>query len=107
MFYEALSRMRFLLRRRGSEELDEELQFHPEQSVQTNIAEGMTAEEARRQAMIAFGGVERAREASRGARVPPCESADSGHSGGVNILRDRDLRKISNLHQSLDTASSP
>jgi putative ABC transport system permease protein len=63
MFYEALSRMRFLLRRRGSEELDEELQFHLEQSVQMNIAEGMTAEEARRQAMIAFGGVERAREA--------------------------------------------
>ena len=52
MLYEALSRMRFLLRRRGSEELDEELQFHLEQSVQTNIAEGMTAEEARRSSTV-------------------------------------------------------
>ncbi|MHB1743315.1 MAG: ADOP family duplicated permease [Acidobacteriaceae bacterium] len=57
-----LSRLRFFFRRRPSGELDEELQFHLEQATQANIAAGMTPEEARRQARIAFGGVESARE---------------------------------------------
>ncbi|HZC42800.1 MAG TPA: ABC transporter permease, partial [Acidobacteriaceae bacterium] len=57
-----VSRLRFFFRRRPSTELDEELQFHLEQATQANIAAGMTPEEARRQAVIAFGGVERARE---------------------------------------------
>jgi len=43
-------------------EVDEELRFHLEQSIATKIAAGMTAQEARRQALIEFGGVERARE---------------------------------------------
>ena len=58
---------RFLVRqtfskRRRQRELDEELRFHVEQSTAAKIAAGMTAEEARRQALIEFGGVERARE---------------------------------------------
>jgi putative ABC transport system permease protein len=57
-----LSRLRYLFIRRSQSELDEELNFHVEQSVERNVAVGMTAEEARRQAMIEFGGVERARE---------------------------------------------
>ena len=51
-----------LLKRKRQIELDEELQFHVEQLTEANIAAGMTAEEARRQALIEFGGVERARE---------------------------------------------
>src|SRR6202012_3126504 len=43
-------------------ELDEELRFHIEQSAQRNIAAGMHPEEARRQALVEFGGVERTRE---------------------------------------------
>jgi predicted permease len=62
-----LRRCGFLLRQtlrpaRRQSELDEELQFHLEQSMLANVAAGMTAEEARRQALVEFGGVERARE---------------------------------------------
>ena len=62
-----LSRMRFLVRqtlsmRKRHSEMDDELEFHLEQAIAANIAAGMTAEEARRQARIAFGGVERTRE---------------------------------------------
>jgi putative ABC transport system permease protein len=62
MMNEWLTRFRFMFLRRKPDELDEELRFHVEQSLERNIAAGMTAEEARRQAMIDFGGVERARE---------------------------------------------
>ena len=62
MMKEFLTRLRFLLARRPHSDLDEEVQFHVEQSTAANIAVGMTPEEARRQALIAFGGVERARE---------------------------------------------
>ncbi len=57
-----LSRLRFFFSRTPAGALDEELQFHLEQATQAKIAAGMTAEEARRQARIAFGGVESARE---------------------------------------------
>ena len=56
------TRLRFLVLRRPHAEVDEELRFHLEQSIAANRAAGMTAEEARRQALIEFGGVERARE---------------------------------------------
>ena len=48
--------------------MDEELEFHLERQVEANVAAGMTAEEARKQAAIAFGGVERAREQCREER---------------------------------------
>ena len=48
--------------------MDEELEFHLEQQIEANVAAGMTPQEARRQAAIAFGGVERAREECREAR---------------------------------------
>ena len=48
---------------RGRSDVDEELRFHLAQQTEANIAAGMTEDEARRQAMIAFGGVEGAREA--------------------------------------------
>jgi predicted permease len=64
---DTLKRLRFLLRqtllrRRRQSELDEELQFHVEQTIESNLAAGMSAEEARRQALVEFGGVERTRE---------------------------------------------
>ena len=43
-------------------ELDEELRFHLEQSIQANIAAGMAPKQARRQAIIGFGGIEQTRE---------------------------------------------
>ncbi|MGB7548369.1 MAG: ABC transporter permease [Terracidiphilus sp.] len=67
MMSEWLGRLRFFLRQNlrpsgHQNEIDDELQFHLEQATAANLAAGMTAEEARRQALIEFGGVERARE---------------------------------------------
>jgi putative ABC transport system permease protein len=62
MTREFLTRLKFLILRRPKNELDEELRFHVQQSIERNIAAGMMPEEARRQALIEFGGVERARE---------------------------------------------
>jgi putative ABC transport system permease protein len=64
MINEWLTRIRFFFVRRKPDELDEELRFHVEQSVERNVTAGMTMDEARRLAMIEFGGVERAREQS-------------------------------------------
>ena len=50
---------------RNDDRLQEELQFHLEQQIAKNIRRGMTPEEARRDALIRFGGVEPAREAAR------------------------------------------
>lgn len=50
---------------RRDHRLQEELQFHLEQQVAKNIRKGMSPEEARRDALVRFGGVEPAREAAR------------------------------------------
>jgi putative ABC transport system permease protein len=62
MMTELLTRLRFLILRVKPKEFEQELLFHVEQSTKANIAAGMTLDEARRLAMIEFGGVERTRE---------------------------------------------
>ena len=62
MIAELLTRLRFLFLRKKPNELDKELRFHLEQSIAAKQAAGLNATEARRQAMIEFGGVERTRE---------------------------------------------
>jgi len=52
-------------RLRRDEELDQEITFHIEELTQANIAHGMTPTEARRQAMIAFGGRDQAKQKLR------------------------------------------
>jgi predicted permease len=68
MFNRLLAGLRLVLMRRTHREVDEELAFHLEQLVRANVAAGMTAEEARREAAIAFGGMERVREQCREER---------------------------------------
>ena len=68
MFKEFMTRLRFLVRPKRHGEVDDELRFHLEQQVEANLAAGMTPHEARREATIAFGGVERAREGCREQR---------------------------------------
>src|SRR5262249_43596236 len=66
-----IARLRLLsiLRGRAADrDLDEELQFHVEQSTAANVARGMTPEAARRAALLAMDGVERQKEACRDAR---------------------------------------
>ena len=54
--------------RRLASELDQEVRFHIEAETEYNIARGMSSAEARRAALAAFGGVQRAREEVRDAR---------------------------------------
>jgi predicted permease len=45
--------------------LDEEIRFHIDRQTEKNLRAGMAADEARRQALIKFGGVDRAKESTR------------------------------------------
>ncbi|MBV8675259.1 MAG: ABC transporter permease [Acidobacteriaceae bacterium] len=68
MWREALLRLRFLFAGRSRAEVDEELRFHIDRQIEAYMAAGMPEDEARRQAGIAFGGRERAREQCREQR---------------------------------------
>ena len=68
MLKQWLTRLRFLLAPKPHDEIDEESQFHLEEQTKANVATGMTPQEARRQAVISFGGVESAKEASHQQR---------------------------------------
>jgi len=52
-------------RHRQEQEAQDELHFHVEKETEKNIAAGMPPDEARRQALIAFGGVTQTRESLR------------------------------------------
>ncbi len=66
-------RLEVLFRKdRAETELDEEIRYHLEREIEENVRAGMSAEEARRMAMVEFGGVERTKEQVRdvrGARI--------------------------------------
>jgi predicted permease len=68
VFNEFLTRLGFFATGRSHTEVDEEMRFHLERQTEANIRAGMSMEEARRQAGIAFGGVERTREQCREER---------------------------------------
>lgn len=75
-------RLRALLKRADMEaELDDELRFHLEKEVEENVRRGMSPAEARRTALLDFGGVEAVKEECRDVR-------------GVRPLKDmwQDLR---------------
>jgi macrolide transport system ATP-binding/permease protein len=61
MLKEWLTRLRFLISPKPHREIDDEMQFHIERQAQEYIATGMTALEARRKAVVAFGGIESVR----------------------------------------------
>jgi len=58
----------FAHKRQIEDDLDEELAIHIEMETEKNIREGMSPKEARRAALIAFGGIERTKERVRDAR---------------------------------------
>ena len=58
----------FFRRGQADQALDAEIRFHLAQETEQNIARGMNPEEARRQAILSFGGVEWTREAHRDER---------------------------------------
>ena len=63
---EGLRRLSSIFTRRAVEDgLDEEIRFHIDQQTAKNIRAGMPPHEARRQALIKFGGVEHVKEQTR------------------------------------------
>ena len=68
-WYTAPLRLRSIFRRRRVEgEMDEELRFHLEHRIDEGIAEGLSPDEARRQALLAMGGLDQRKEEIRDAR---------------------------------------
>jgi putative ABC transport system permease protein len=68
--------------------MDEELRFHLEKETQQNVARGMSPGEARRAALVDFGGAERVREECRDARgVRPLEELWQDLRYGARTLR--------------------
>ena len=62
-------RLKSLFRReRVDQDLDDELRYHVERKTEENIAKGMTAPEARRQALLEIGGLEKRKEECRDTR---------------------------------------
>jgi putative ABC transport system permease protein len=55
-------------RRRLGQELDDEIRHHLELEIEYNAAHGMSPDEARRAALVSFGGVQRVREEARATR---------------------------------------
>jgi predicted permease len=53
--------------KQAERELDDELRFHFDKQTEANLSLGMTPEEARRQALVALGGIDKTREEYRDA----------------------------------------
>jgi predicted permease len=81
-------RVRALLGREAMDrELDEELRYHVERETEQNIAQGMTPQEARRQALIEAGGIDQTKENCRDARgVKWIEDAAQDVRFGLRML---------------------
>ena len=81
--------LRSMVRSRTLREgLDEELRFHIDQQIEKHRKAGMTAEEARRQALLKFGGIERIKESTRDEIRPPMlEGSIRDIRHGFRVLR--------------------
>jgi len=74
--------------RRGADvALDEELQSHLDMAVEWNLRQGLTPEQARRQALLDFGGVEQTRQKYRDQRgLPMLQSTLQDVRHGFRLL---------------------
>src|ERR1700688_2195520 len=69
---EILNRVRsFFHKQQRDSDLDAELQSHIDLAIEENVSHGMSPEEARRRALVRFGGVQQAKEQQREARGLP------------------------------------
>jgi predicted permease len=74
--------------RRLNEELEEELRSHVEFAIELKKHQGMTEEQARREALLAFGGVEQVKEIYRAQRgLPVVETTLKDLRYGMRMLR--------------------
>jgi macrolide transport system ATP-binding/permease protein len=75
-------------RKRLEDDLDEELRSHLEMAVEANLSKGMSAEDARREALRSFGGVEQTKELYRDQRgLPMIETTLQDLRFGLRMLR--------------------
>ena len=75
-------------RRRLEEDLDEELRSHLEMAVELNISKGMIAQDARREALRSFGGLEQTKENYRDQRgLPVIETVYQDLRFGFRMFR--------------------
>jgi macrolide transport system ATP-binding/permease protein len=83
-----VQRLAALFRRRWLEDdLDEELRSHLEMAVELNVRKGMSAADARREALRSFGGIERTKEMCREQReLPILETAWQDLRFGLRML---------------------
>ena len=88
MFRKVLSHMRALLHKDKVErDMDRELRFHLDMEIEGNIKRGMSPAEARREALLSFGGVEKFKEECRDVRgAPLIESLLQDVRYGARIL---------------------
>src|SRR5467141_2315203 len=84
-----LHRLAALFRHRHLEDdLDAELRSHIEMAIELNLRKGMSAEDARREALRSFGGVEQTKEIYRHQRgLPMIETALQDLRFGLRMLR--------------------
>src|SRR3981189_2843727 len=75
-------------RRRLEDDLDEELRSHLDMAVELNCRKGMSAEDARREALKGFGGIEQTKEIYREQRgLPMIETTLQDLRFGLRMLR--------------------
>ena len=75
-------------RRRLEDDMNEELRSHMEMAAELNLRRGMSAEEARREALRGFGGVEQTKELYRDQRgLPMIETTLQDLRFGFRMLR--------------------
>src|SRR5216683_5883322 len=75
-------------RRRLENDLDDELRSHLEMAVELNVRKGMSGEDARREALKSFGGVEQTKESYRDQRgLPMIDTTLQDLRFGFRILR--------------------
>jgi macrolide transport system ATP-binding/permease protein len=88
-FRTLIQRLGALFRRRHLEDdLDKELRSHLEMAVELNVRKGMSAEDARREAVRSFGGVEQTKENYRDQRgLPMIETTLQDLRFGLRMLR--------------------
>src|SRR5437899_7579230 len=78
----------FFRRRRLEDDVDEELRSHMEMAIELNLRKGMTAEDARREALRSLGGVEQTKEIYRDQRgLPLIETTLQDLRFGFRMLR--------------------
>jgi macrolide transport system ATP-binding/permease protein len=75
-------------RRRLEDDVDAELRSHVEMAVEQNLRKGMSAEDARREALVSLGGVEQTKEIYRDQRgLPMVETTFQDLRFGFRMLR--------------------